>query len=77
MPKNSPSNSKTPAPALAVASPRPTPATTLPFWVTPTLIAATKQVWQPYYTRPLTEEEAIQILLSVGRLFGALAPKPS
>ncbi len=59
------------------AAVRGTPSTTLPFWVTPALIAATQRVWQPYYNTMLTEEDAVAILLAVGRLFGALAPRPS
>jgi hypothetical protein len=32
------------------------------------LIEQTIRVWQPYYTAPLTPEEAIAIIQSVGRL---------
>ena len=43
-----------------------------PRWVTPELIADTIATWQPYYSDPLTAEDAVQILLSVARLVDAL-----
>lgn len=47
-------------------------ATTLPAWITDELIAETLEVWQPYYADRLTEQDAIGILLGVGRLFDQL-----
>jgi len=43
-----------------------------PRWITPESIADTIQTWQPYYRAQLTEEDAVQILLSVGELFDVL-----
>ena len=40
----------------------------VPKWVTPALLAATREVWQPYYDLALTEEDVLEILLGVGRL---------
>ena len=49
----------------------------LPAWITPELIAQTLDVWQPYYRNRLTEQDAVDILLGVGRLFDALLGSPS
>lgn len=43
-----------------------------PRWITPALIRETIRVWQPYYEAMLTPDEALTILLNVGRLFEAL-----
>lgn len=40
----------------------------LPAWITPELIAETIRVWEPKYSRPLTDGDAIEILLNVGSL---------
>ena len=45
----------------------------LPKWITPELIADTVHVWQPYYTEPLTANDAIGILMGVGNLFTVLS----
>jgi hypothetical protein len=45
-----------------------------PDWITPELIEATIRVWQPYYEEVLTPEEAVTMILTVGRLFDALSP---
>ncbi len=50
----------------------PSPPQTLPDWITPELIAETLDVWQPHYSKRLTDEDAIEILRSVGQLFDAL-----
>ncbi len=44
-----------------------------PDWITPELIEATIRVWQPYYEEVLTPEEAVTMILSVGRLYDALS----
>ena len=44
-----------------------------PAWVTEELIEETLRVWQPRYKHTLTREDAVGIILSVSRLFGALA----
>lgn len=45
-----------------------------PDWITPELVEATIRVWQPYYEEVLTPEEAVTMILNVGRLFDALSP---
>lgn len=44
-----------------------------PDWITPELIEQTIRVWQPYYRATLTPEEAVTMILRVGRLFEALS----
>jgi hypothetical protein len=44
----------------------------LPAWITPDLIAQTRAVWQPYYPQPLTDDDAVEMLLTVGHLYRAL-----
>jgi hypothetical protein len=44
-----------------------------PDWITPELIEQTIRVWQPYYQATLTPEEAVTMILGVGRLFQALS----
>lgn len=44
-----------------------------PTWITPELIAQTLRVWQRYYEKPLTPEDALEIITSAGRLMDALA----
>lgn len=44
-----------------------------PDWITPELIEATIRVWQPYYAEVLSPEEAVTMILDVGRLFDALS----
>lgn len=39
-----------------------------PAWMSEELVMKTLSVWQPFYPQPLTEEDARQIILSVGRL---------
>ncbi|MBX9787485.1 MAG: hypothetical protein K2Y37_01090 [Pirellulales bacterium] len=39
-----------------------------PSWVNAQLINQTIRVWQPYYAEPLTPEDALAIIQSVGRL---------
>lgn len=43
-----------------------------PSWITPELIAQTIETWQPYYRDCLTEQDSLDILLGVGRLFEIL-----
>ena len=44
-----------------------------PAWVTADLMANTIEVWQPYYSEPLTADDALEMLLGVGRLLRVLA----
>lgn len=44
-----------------------------PDWITPELVEATIRTWQPYYKEVLTPEEAVTMILDVGRLFDALS----
>jgi hypothetical protein len=49
-------------------------ATAAPAWITPALIDLTLRIWQPFYKKAqLTTQDAVQILLNVGRLFGAFS----
>lgn len=43
-----------------------------PEWVTAELITDTIVAWQPYYADELTPADALEILLTVGRLFESL-----
>jgi hypothetical protein len=43
-----------------------------PAWVTAELLADTIATWQSHYLKPLTDEEALDLVLGVGRLFDAL-----
>ena len=49
-----------------------TDAGALPAWITAELIAETIRVWAPKYQRPLTDGDAIEILLNVGSLLDAV-----
>ena len=62
------SNHKTDCKAKEVAHPSIVPVGT-PDWITPELVDATIRVWQPYYTDLLSPEEAVTMILSVGRLY--------
>ena len=44
-----------------------------PDWITPELVEATIRVWQPYYEAILTPDEAVTMILNVGRLYGVLS----
>ena len=46
-----------------------------PDWITQELIEATIRVWQPYYAEILSPEEAVTMILNVGRLFDALSSR--
>jgi hypothetical protein len=46
-----------------------------PDWITAELIEATIRTWQPYYKDVLTPEEAVTMILTVGRLYDALSPR--
>ena len=46
-----------------------------PDWITPELVEATIRVWQPYYQAIVTPEEAVTMILNVGRLFDALSSR--
>jgi hypothetical protein len=45
----------------------------LPAWITPDLIDETIRVWQPYYATRLTAEDAVTMILNVGRLLDVLS----
>jgi len=40
-----------------------------PDWITAELIGMTIRVWQPFYQAILTPEEAVTMILNVGRLY--------
>lgn len=48
-----------------------------PDWITAELIERTIQVWQPFYPAILTPEEAVTMILNVGRLFDVLSSRSS
>jgi hypothetical protein len=55
---------------------RPIPVTVpagAPAWVTAELLEHTLRVWQPKYNVPLTPDDALAIILNVGRLFEVLS----
>jgi hypothetical protein len=43
-----------------------------PAWIDLSLTDRTIAVWQPYYSSPLTVDDAVEMLLTVGNLFNAL-----
>lgn len=44
-----------------------------PDWITRELVEATIRVWQPYYEALLTPEDAVTMILNVGRLYQVLS----
>ena len=40
----------------------------IPKWITPERISETIRVWQPYCKERLTEDDAVEMLVNVGRL---------
>ena len=62
------SNRKKDCEAKDVAHPSIVPAGA-PDWITDELIERTIIVWQPYYRTVLTPEEAVTMILNVGRLY--------
>ena len=47
----------------------------IPSWISDERIKDTINTWQPYYADPLTEDDAIEILQSVGHLADVLEEK--
>ncbi len=45
---------------------------TLPAWITPAWVQRVRTTFQPYYSTPLTDQDAVEILLSMGNLFRLL-----
>ena len=43
-----------------------------PAWITDELVADTLKTWQPFYSRRLTRDDAIEMLLAVGNLIDCL-----
>jgi hypothetical protein len=46
-----------------------------PDWITAELIEATIRTWQPYYEATISPEEAVTMIVDVGRLFEALSSR--
>ena len=67
-----PRRGKPSQPRLADSSLSPVPAGAPP-WVTPELIAHTLRVWQPYYSEPLTADDALGMIINVAALWELLA----
>jgi len=57
---------------ISPANRSPQPKQALPVWISEQVIAETKEVWSPKYGHALTTEEALEILLSMGRLLDAI-----
>ena len=59
---------------IPAAAKRPPEGTRLhaPDWITDNLIADTIRSWQPHYDFDLTKQDAIEMLVNVGRLFDLL-----
>ncbi len=48
-----------------------------PEWVTAELVEATIRIWQPYYEARLTPDDAVTMILNVGRLYEAFGRESS
>ena len=48
----------------------------IPAWVTESLIELTLRVWQPYYRKPLTRDDALSMLLNVSQLRSLFSREP-
>lgn len=48
-----------------------------PTWINAELIEHTIIVWQPYYAKPLTVDDAIAIIEGAGRLMEMLSREPT
>ena len=48
-----------------------------PEWVTAELVEATIRTWQPYYQVRLTPDDAVTMILNVGRLYEAFGRESS
>ncbi|MCZ2342333.1 MAG: hypothetical protein LC104_11135 [Bacteroidales bacterium] len=46
--------------------------TETPAWITPELVQHTMRLWSRYEPRPVTSEDAVEMILHVGELFEAL-----
>ena len=66
------SNRKTDCKTVKGAHPGIVPAGA-PDWITAELIEQTIRVWQPHYQAIVTPEEAVTMILNVGRLYQALS----
>ncbi len=44
-----------------------------PAWITPELLEQTLAVWQPYYDKTLTADDALGMILDVASLFAVLS----
>jgi hypothetical protein len=73
----SPSRTTPPSPQVMAHAPGEAARAALPAgtpgWITAELVALTKKVWEPRYGSHLSVEEAVTVLLNVGRLFGVLS----
>lgn len=45
----------------------------VPAWITPELIQATIETWQPFYPESITPEDAVIMLINAGRMFSVLS----
>lgn len=44
-----------------------------PDWVTPELLEKTLRTWQPFYEEPLIAEDALEMIMGVGRLLDVIS----
>jgi hypothetical protein len=47
-----------------------------PAWITGELIARTIEVWQPYYSEPLSADDAMLMLINVGQVLRTVSNEP-
>ena len=47
-----------------------------PKWVTAELMLETCQTWQPYYNAPLTADDVLEIIRSIGQLVDLIGEPP-
>ncbi len=45
----------------------------IPAWITEALIRRTLEIWNPRYDFKLTREDAVEMLITLSRLFGTLS----
>lgn len=43
-----------------------------PSWITPALLSSTRNVWASYFPKALTNQDALEILMTIGHLSDAL-----
>ncbi len=49
----------------------------LPGWVTPEYLEQTRRVWQPHYSKLLTDDDVVEIVHNVSGLLSVLLARPA